>query len=283
MEAPLPSTPGAEPLASPPHAPRLPTPRSVLFLFAVVVLLYFVVGIPLQLLLGEVGLALTQILVFLGATLVFVGRGGYDLVRTLSLRLPTGGQVGGGLLLLAGGTPVAWMLAWLQSRFIPVPVELLESMSAFLQTDDPLRILWLLLLVAVIPAVCEEFLFRGAILSGLRTRFTVVAAVAINGALFGLLHAPQAVFRFLPTAWLGLVLAWAVWESRSIWLGVLLHFLNNGAILMLTVLPATRELTADVDQEPPLLLLPLAVLLMYLGARILVHARLNSEPTESDP
>jgi sodium transport system permease protein len=271
MEASPPSTPGAPPLA------RLPTPRSVLLLLAAVVGLYFVVGIPLQLLFGEVGLALTQIAIFLGATLFFVRRGGYDAVETLSLRRPNGGQVWGGILLLAGGTPVAWLLAWFQSQFIPVPVELLESMGDFLRTDDPLRIAWLLVLIAVTPAVCEEFLFRGAILAGLRTRFTVVVAVAVNGMLFGLLHAPQAIFRFLPTAWLGVVLAWAVWESRSIWMGVLLHFLNNGTILLLTVLPATRDAAADVDQHPPLLLLPVALLLMALGARVLVRARPSAE------
>jgi sodium transport system permease protein len=274
METSHPPTPGAL------TGPRLPSPRSVLLLLAAVVGLYFVVGIPLQLLFGEVGLALTQLTVFLGATLVFIRRGGYDVARTLSLRLPSAGQVGGGLLLLAGGTPVAWLLAWFQSRFIPVPVELLESMGEFLRTDDPLRIAWLLVLIAVIPAVCEEFLFRGAILAGLRTRFTVVAAVALNGLLFGLLHAPQAIFRFLPTAWLGIVLAWAVWESRSIWIGVLLHFVNNGAILLLTVLPATRDAAADVDRHPPLLLLPVALVLMALGASVLVRARPATGPLD---
>jgi hypothetical protein len=134
-------------------APRLPTPRSVLLLLGLVVLLYFVVGVPLQFFLGEPGLALTQLGIFLGVTLLFVRRGGYDPTATLALRVPQRRQVLGGILLLAGAVPVAWILAWLQSQVIQVPVELLEAMRGFLETDDPLRILWLLFLVALVPAV----------------------------------------------------------------------------------------------------------------------------------
>jgi sodium transport system permease protein len=265
-------------------APRLPTPRSVLLLLGLVVLLYFVVGVPLQFFLGEPGLALTQLGIFLGVTLLFVRRGGYDPTATLALRVPQRRQVLGGILLLAGAVPVAWILAWLQSQVIQVPVELLEAMRGFLETDDPLRILWLLFLVALVPAVSEEFLFRGAILSGLRTRFGLVATVLLNGALFGVLHAPQAVFRFLPTAWLGVVLAFVVWETRSIWLGVLLHFVNNGSILLLTVIPATREAAGSAEQDPPLLLLPLALLLMLLGGWILRSGRaVETPPAGPDP
>jgi sodium transport system permease protein len=263
--------------------PRTPTRRSVLLLLGVVVLLYFVVGIPVQIILGpELGIVFTQLGVFLGVTLIFVARGGYDPVETLSLRLPSGRQVWGGLLLLAGATPVAWILAWLQSHVIEVPVELLEAMGDFLQADDPMRVLWLLFVIALIPALCEETLFRGAILSGLRRRHGMVAAVLLNGALFGLLHAPQAVFRFLPTAWLGVVLAWVAWETRALWLAVLLHAVNNGAILLVTVIPATREATSDVEAAPPLILAPLALLLLVLGARVL-RAGSPAAPAPSPP
>jgi sodium transport system permease protein len=276
------------PPATPSSEPRLPTPGSVLLLLLGVAILYVVGGVTLQLLFGEVGLALTQIGLLLAPALYFVARGGYDPVRTLALRAPSRRQVLGGLLLLAGGTPIAWMLAWAQSFVIEVPTEMLEAMADLFRTDDPLRILWLLVLVAVIPAISEEFLFRGVVLSGLRTRMSRWGAVGLTGFLFGLFHlTPYTAFRFLPTAWLGLVLAWAVYESRSIWVGVLLHFLNNGIILMLSVLPATRDMATDSDQDPPLLLLPVALLLLWFGARLLRTAAVPDstvpESTEPDP
>ncbi len=266
--APLADPPGSPAPSGAPAAPRLPTAGSALRLFLGVVLLYLLAGVPFQLVFGEVGIALTQLTVFLGGTLLFVRLGGYDPVATLSLRIPERGHLLGGLVLLAGATPIAWMLAWLQSLVVPIPEAFLEAMSGLLETDDPLRMAWLLLLVAVLPALCEEVLFRGAILSGLRSRYTKWGAIVISGVLFGLVHAPQAVFRFLPTAWLGIVLAWVVWETRSLWVAVLLHFVNNGAILVLTLIPFTREATSDVDQ-PHVLLLPVSLLLLYAGFRIL--------------
>jgi membrane protease YdiL (CAAX protease family) len=261
---------GPDPTAAVPSAPSVPSPRAVLLLLLGVAFLYVAGGIPLQLLFGEAGIALTQLLLILGPALYFVVRGGYDPVETLALRRPHRRQLAGGMLLLAGATPLAWFLAWAQSFVIEVPTEMLEAMRGLLETDNPVRILWLLVLVAAIPAVAEEFLFRGVLLSGLRSRWSRWAAVGVTGFLFGLFHlTPYTAFRFLPTAWLGVVLAWAVYESRSIWVGVFLHFLNNGTILLLTVLPATRDLASDPEQDPPLLLLPVALLLLWSGARLL--------------
>jgi sodium transport system permease protein len=238
----------------------------VLLLLVGTALLYMLGGVALQLVLGEVGLAAAQILLLLGPALYFVFRGGYDPVETLSLRRPRSHQLAGGALVMAGGIPLAWFLAWAQSFVIPVPVDMLEAMSAWLETDHLGRMLWLVVLVAVIPAVAEEFLFRGPVLAGLRQGLPGWAAVVGSGILFGLFHlSPQTAFRFLPTACLGVILAWVVYETRSIWVGVLLHFLNNGAILVLSFLPMTREVAADVDQAPPLILLPLALLALGSG------------------
>jgi sodium transport system permease protein len=247
----------------------MPTPSGVLLLLVGVALLYMFGGVALHLLLGEAGLAVAQLLLLLGPALYFVVRGGYDPVATLSLRPPQGRHLAGGVLVMAGGIPLAWFLAWAQSFVIPVPVDMLEAMSAWLVTDNLWRMLWLLVLVAAIPAVAEEFLFRGPVLAGLRQGLPGWAAVLGSGLLFGLFHlSPGTAFRFLPTAWLGIILAWVVYETRSIWVAVLLHFLNNGTILVLSFLPMTRDVAAEVDQAPPLLLLPFALLAFGSG----IHA-----------
>ncbi len=264
----------------------LPTPGEVLLLLLVTAMGYVFFGVLFQVLFGEVGILLTQLLVILLPGLLWAKVRGHDLVRTFSLRRPSSRGVLGGFLLLAGGLPLAWLLSWLQSFFIEVPVELLEGLSAFLTTDDPLRMLWLLLLVAVTPAICEEFLFRGYLLSGFRSRWSVPVSIILSGVVFGVFHlSPETAFRFLPTAWLGILLAWVVVETRSIWTGVLLHFLNNGTILLLTLLPATREVATDVDQSPPWLLLPLAVVIFVVGVRVLQKEgrRLRGEVEEEEP
>jgi sodium transport system permease protein len=230
--------------------------------------LYLIGGIPLQLLLGEAGIVAIQLGLLLLPALWFVRALGVDPVETFSLRpLPGGGAIGAAGSLMAGGILLAWFLAWVQGFFLPIPVEMLERMAEFLTTDDPIRFLWLLFLVAVLPAVAEEFVFRGVVLSGLRSRFGPALSVFGSAALFGGFHlSPETAFRFLPTFWLGLLLGWVVVETRSIWMGVGLHFLNNALILLISFLPATREIGREIEVNPPLALLPVGVALFVLGA-----------------
>jgi sodium transport system permease protein len=188
--------------------------------------------------------------------------------------MPPAGSVSGGILFLLGGLQVALVLAWLQSLVIPVPIEYLEALSDLLSADSVLRFLWLVLLAALVPAVAEEALFRGVVLSSLRTRLPTAAAVVITGTVFGLFHlTPETAFRFLPTAWLGILLSWVVVLSGSLPLAVLLHFLNNVAVLALSTIPVTAErMNAVEDQPPPVLFGVTGALLLVWGYRKLRRA-----------
>lgn len=251
------------------HLPSVGDAFLVLLLCAV---LYLAGGVAAQVFLGEPGLLAAQIIFMALPAVLYIYLRGYDLRRTFALAIPDSRQVAGGLILLVGATQVAWFLAWLQSLVAPVPVEYLEMLSEMVTADSVPRFLWLLLLVALAPAVAEEVLFRGVLLSGLRSRVSPMAAVVLSGLIFGLFHiAPETGFRILPTAWLGVVLAWVVVVTGSLPLAAFLHFMNNGAILTLMALPATRELVmGSPDAAPPLILLPLALGALVLGV-VLLH------------
>jgi len=263
---------------------RLPSPGAAVLLVIGAALLFIAGGLPLQLLLGEGGLLLAQILFLLLPALVFLQAGGFDLHRCLMPRRPAAAEVGYGILLLIGGVGIAWFLAWAQSFVIPVPVEYLETLERVLRADSLGRYLWLLLLVAVVPAITEEVLFRGAVLSGFRSRLPDIWAVVFAGLIFGAFHlAPETAFRILPTAWLGMVLGWVVVVSRSLPLAMVLHFVNNAGILTLTAIPATREALMMAEQRPPLIFLPVALILLTLGARGLLALRARHDPTAGPP
>ena len=96
----------------------------------------------------------------------------------------------------------------------------------------------------------------------------------LNGVVFGAFHLSfETVIRFLPTATLGIVIAWAVLRTGSIWVGALMHFLNNGTIVVLASTPSLREAFSDPEAPPPLWLVPLGVITAAVGVRIL-----SSEP-----
>ena len=81
--------------------------------------------------------------------------------------------------------------------------------------------------------------------------------------------------RILPTAALGALIAWAVWRTGSLWVGALMHFLNNGSIVAITSVPALREPLSDPDAPPPIWLIPLGALVLVAGMRLLTK---RSEP-----
>jgi membrane protease YdiL (CAAX protease family) len=89
----------------------------------------------------------------------------------------------------------------------------------------------------------------------------------LNGIVFGAFHLSfEAPVRFLPTAWLGIVIAWVVLVSGSLWTGVLMHLLNNASIVLLASAPSLSGLVTDPDAPPPLWLMAFAAVALGAGA-----------------
>ena len=90
--------------------------------------------------------------------------------------------------------------------------------------------------LAVVPAMCEEFFFRGYLLSALERSMSGTRAVVLSSILFGLFHLvaiEQLHFeRLVPSTCLGLVLGWVCLRSGSVLPGMLLHASHNALLLM---------------------------------------------------
>ena len=81
---------------------------------------------------------------------------------------------------------------------------------------------------ALVPAICEEFAFRGFILSGLERQHRTRSAILLSALMFGFLHVLLSLFQQLFNATLlGIVLGLLAVRSRSILPGIVFHFLNN--------------------------------------------------------
>ena len=99
-----------------------------------------------------------------------------------------------------------------------------SSSSPTAEALQPYEALLLYMASALVPAFCEEFLFRGLILPELLPygRTTAVLGSAI---LFGLMH--QNFEQMLYATVAGIVPALVAMESGSIWGGVIIHLFNN--------------------------------------------------------
>ena len=87
-----------------------------------------------------------------------------------------------------------------------------------------------LFVVALMPAICEEMMFRGFIFSAFRKKYKITAAILLVAVLFGVYH--MSVVRFFTTALLGAALAITVYYSGSIFPAMLMHFCNNGVAVL---------------------------------------------------
>ena len=84
-----------------------------------------------------------------------------------------------------------------------------------------------LFVIALAPAICEEALFRGYMLSSAVKKYKPVTAVLIVAALFGIYH--MSLTKFFTTGLLGIAFAFVVCMSNSILCSSIMHFLNNAA------------------------------------------------------
>ncbi len=87
-----------------------------------------------------------------------------------------------------------------------------------------------LLLLAFIPAGCEEMLFRGLLQSGLQRSLGRVMTIFATAMIFAVFH--FMIQRFVVTFLLGLLLSYVCWQSRSIFPAMLIHLMHNGLTFM---------------------------------------------------
>ena len=83
----------------------------------------------------------------------------------------------------------------------------------------------MLFFMAIVPAFCEETMFRGIVYGGYRKHGNKFAAVMLSGCLFGIMHMNlnQALYAFA----IGVLLALLLEATNSIWPTILFHFIYN--------------------------------------------------------
>lgn len=99
--------------------------------------------------------------------------------------------------------------------------------------------------VALLPAICEELIFRGIITNGLK-KYGIVVAIALSAVLFALMH--QNLQQLIYQLFLGAIMAYIVLKTGSIIYTMALHFFNNFIIILLAFLSGD---SGNVDYTDP--------------------------------
>lgn len=104
----------------------------------------------------------------------------------------------------------------------------------------------------IAPAICEEFLFRGVIASGFKEKGFKIALFA-SSIIFTLMHGnpEQTVHQFI----IGYVIGYAFLKTGNIWIGVIVHFMNNFTAVTMTYMSSLfigEEVVAEAVAAEPI-------------------------------
>lgn len=141
--------------------------------------------------------------------------------------------------------------------FYDLITELLEQM-----TGGPL---WSsFLLTAIFAPIFEEWLCRGMVLRGLLTKMKPGWAIVVSALFFAVIHLNpwQALNAFI----IGVVMGYVYYKTGSLWLTMLIHFVNNGTAVVLSQIPALQETDFWMDMMP----MQTYIMVYVLGVALLI-------------
>jgi len=131
---------------------------------------------------------------------------------------------------------------WMKAKEIQAD----QLTEVFLQVKSPAGLALNLLVIALIPALGEELLFRGLLqrLLGEWTR-NIHVGVILTAFIFSALHLQF--FGFLPRFLLGLMLGYLLEITQSLWVPIFAHFVNNATLVILFYLHYNGFITIKME------------------------------------
>ncbi len=156
---------------------------------------------------------------------------------------------------------------------VPLPNQISQKLDQFQKTIEqtyrllitshsPTEFLYVILVVAVTPAICEELLFRGLIQSNLELPASRRKAILSTGIIFGAYHLDPA--SFVALCVLGIYLGYLVSATGSILVPIAAHFANNFVSTLILYSSGKESLIAPGDKTLTLGYITLWSFLLFL-------------------
>jgi len=209
----------------------------------------------------------------------YKGRSPYNPSWSAYLRIqkvPSFQVVGLALLLMLVSIPFV-LFSFSLNKMLPIPESwhLMESqtdeaLKGLLQMNNPVELLGNLVIIALLPAIGEELVFRGVLQQQLLRRMeNPWMALLVSACVFSFIH-----FQFegfLPRALLGFILGWLYWKTQNFWVPVAAHFFNNGLQVFGQYLYGQKVSTIDFEQdiEVPWFAAVLSAFMVFVVARLI--------------
>lgn len=121
-----------------------------------------------------------------------------------------------------------------------------ETYSDLLRSETVFEASFIVIVVAVVPSICEEVFFRGYVQKSFEFRIKPVWAALVTAIFFALYHFNP--YGLIALFALGFFFGYSAYISGSIFIPLLLHFLNNFiAVMTYFILGEEEFIQADVS------------------------------------
>ncbi|QYE99791.1 ABC transporter permease subunit/CPBP intramembrane protease [Paraclostridium sordellii] len=250
----------------------MPNISDGLILYAISLLMLIYIGSIIQIKFKLYGLVATQI-ILLGLPMLFAYYIKSDFKKVFNIKTPKINHIIGGIILWIGGFILINIVNQILLNIFPQSNQFIEDLGNTLYTKNLFKNI---LIMALIPAICEEALFRGFIFKSFINKNSSNVAIICSAILFGIIHIDF--LRIIPTGILGLVLAYLVYKSGSIFIAIIIHFINNTVVIlsihypngiMKNISEFLTIYTFKFDALKMIILVILSVFIILIGSKLL--------------
>ncbi|MCK5832979.1 CPBP family intramembrane metalloprotease [bacterium] len=239
------------------------------FLFAVAVALLWWVGTPVQMRDIVAGLLITEVLLVSAPAYLLARRLNLNIKETFRIKNPNLPRIFLTIPLGIAGFVLITQFQVLSNMISPISPDYLQQFEGMLNDIASLGIVGGLAVLAVIPAICEEILFRGYILDGLTRKWGPILGIVIAGVLFGAFHLDP--FRLIPASLLGIVYGIMVFRRGSIFYGMGAHVINNSCAFLASIYgESICERYFSGEQLAPIWLIIIAIAIFTLCFALII-------------
>ncbi|MBI3766350.1 MAG: CPBP family intramembrane metalloprotease, partial [Ignavibacteriales bacterium] len=105
---------------------------------------------------------------------------------------------------------------------------------------------WLVLVIAITPAICEETFFRGYVQRTME-RTVKWKSVLIVGVVFGLFHLQP--LGLISLSILGMVFGYFAYRSKSLLPSMAAHFTNNFVVILFSFIEAKSQVDRSTMEQ----------------------------------
>jgi len=160
------------------------------------------------------------------------------------------------LIIIVSLPAISYIIEWNEGIKLPQSMSSIETwmrtqedhaneVTQLILSGDKIWILLVnLLVIGIIPAVCEEFLFRGIILTWFKNIFNNIhLSVFLSAVIFSAIHFQF--YGFVPRFLLGLYFGYLFVWTGSLMPCIVAHFINNGMSVVVAYLSNNKIINTE--------------------------------------